>query len=647
MKLVYSVLLLLLSTFVLAEPMPVENYFKNPDISGVSISPNGRYYAATVTLNNEKQLAILDSKTKELKQLFSFASEDREIGSFGWFNNERIYASMVVKVGPLDSARPTGYLFAGNVDGSKRIQLLPEPAKPGRSGDRPRGYSIFNRLKDDEKHILISMSEAGYQVIYKLNIYTGSKIKVDKSPYKYMRLISDRHGNVKGGIQSDPDNQKYIIHIRDLKTDKWEVFASVDEKKGGMSPIGFNADASTLYLEIENEEQKRGVYAFDVNKKSFDLVKAIQGDADIEQFIRVYDAENNFYELVGFRQMPGYVEDTFLDDKSSGAKFLKSLSQAFPGQVVDLVNSTEDGSKSLVRVWADTNPGTFFVFHHEKNELEYLLDTLPWIEREKLSPMEPIAFKARDGLEIRGYLTRPLGKKKDLPMVVYVHGGPYGPKDSWGYNYSNRDTQFLASRGFAVLQVNYRGSGGRGEDFQYGAYLKMGAEMQDDLTDATLWAVEQGIADKNRICIYGASYGGYAAMMGVVKEPDLYQCAIAYVGVYDIAIQTEESDTAQSEYGVRFLKEAWNAYDEKFVRERSPIYHLDKLKAGVFLVHGEDDPRVPIEQYEALAEALDKRNYPYKSNVQPLEGHGFRYEKNNYVLYKQIEDFLNQYIGKK
>jgi len=646
MKKATILIVLLFSSFLFAEKVPVEHFFKNPDISDIKVSPNGRYYAATVNVQDEKQLAVLDSKTKQVLNLFAFAKENQEIGGFGWFNNERIYATLVAKVGPLDQARPTGFLFAGNIDGSKRVQLLPEPSKPGRSGDRPRGYNILNTLGKDDRHILISMYEGRYQVIYKLNIYTGSKIKVDKSPYKDMSLIADQTGFIKGGVQFDRDNQKIFIHIRNQKTDEWEKFAEFDEKKMGLSPIMFNGSGDKLYVEVRNEDKKRGIYTLNLSDKSFNLIRAVEGDADIEGYLTKYNQDKGTDELVGFRQMPGHVVDTYLEPESESATFLKSLASVFPDQVVDVLNTTEDGSKSLVKVWADTNPGTFFVFHNKTSELEYLLDTLPWIEREKLSPMEPFAFKARDGLEIRGYLTRPLNKKTNLPMVVYVHGGPYGPKDEWGYNYSNRDTQFLASRGYAVLQVNYRGSGGRGSDFQYDAYLKMGAEMQDDLTDATLWAIKEGIADKKRICIYGASYGGYAAMMGVVKEPDLYQCAIAYVGVYDIAIQTEESDTAQSEWGRRFLKEAWNAYDEEFVRQRSPIYHLDKLIAGVFLVHGEDDPRVPIEQYEALAKALDKKKYPYQSNVQPLEGHGFRNEKNNYELYQQIETFLEKFIGK-
>ncbi|MCW8875780.1 MAG: prolyl oligopeptidase family serine peptidase [Kangiellaceae bacterium] len=637
-----AVIILFTSSSAYSQKLPVEAFYKNPDISSLRISPDGKHFAAIVEIKNDKKLAVLDAKTKKIKHIFSFSQGHREIGPIGWFNNERVYAEMVQKVGPLAQAARTGYLFAGNIDGSRKNQILPRPRSAGRTSELPKNFRIVNFLHDDPKYVLISMADGKFEKIYKLNIYTGAKTTFEKSPYKYSGLILDHNGIARAIEQDHPDDKKYRIYLRNAKTDAWELFKEFDTKKVGMSVTDISHDLKSLIINVRDKGKKRGLYRLDLSTKDFSLIKEIPGDASIEGHIYHYNKEMKVSELIGFRQMPGYIVDTYLSEEHPGAVIRESLKEAFANQIVDIVNTTRDGKKSLIRAWNDRNPGTYYLLDNETNNVEYLLDSIPWLNPEQLAPMEPIAFNARDGLEIRGYLTRPIGKKKDLPMIIYVHGGPYGPKDSWGYE---RDTQFLANRGYAVLQVNYRGSGGRGSAFQYDAYRQMGAEMQDDLTDATLWAVKEGIADKDRVCIYGASYGGYASMMGVVKEPDLYKCAVAYVGVYDIAIQTKESDTAEIKWGREFLEDAWNAYDKDFVRERSPIYHLDKLKAAVMLVHGKDDPRCPIEQYDALADALDERDYPYESVVKAFEGHGFRNEENNYDLYSKMEKFLEKHIG--
>lgn len=644
-----KILLLLIGCFSLIafaeKPLPVETFFKEPNIGELKISPDGKHFAAVVKYKAEKVLAILDAKTKKIKAVLPMAQQNREIGPFGWLNNERVYAEMVARVGPLEQAARTGYLFAGNIDGKRKVQLLPKPPRPGQSGERPKGYRILNLLKDEPRKILITMNDGGYSTVYKLDVYNSSRIPVDKAPAKRTRLLADHTGYVRVAVENDIDEEKYRIHLRENKSDDWQLFKEFDSKEVGLSPETITNDLKSVIFQVRDENKKRGIYSLNLQSKELSLIKEINNDNDIENYIYGYDKEKQLYDLIGYRQMPGKMESFYIDKKHSVTQIYVELEKAFPDQAVNIINTTRSGNKSLVLTYSDRNPGTYYLFDHKKMNLEYLLDVNPLIDPNKMAEMEPIKYKARDGLEVRGYLTRPLDKKKDLPLVMYVHGGPYGVKDTWGYNYSNRDTQFLASRGYAVLQINYRGSGGRGNDYQYDAYRKMGKEMQEDLTDAIKWAVDEGIVDPERVCIYGASYGGYAAMMGVVKDPDLYKCAIAYVGVYDIAIQTEESDTADSEYGRRFLVDAWNAYDENFVRERSPIYHLDKLKAAVMLVHGKDDPRVPIEQYDALAEALDDINYPYESIVKAFEGHGFRNEQNNYELYSKIEKFLEKHIG--
>ncbi|WOH36337.1 S9 family peptidase [Thalassotalea fonticola] len=617
------------------EKLPLEYFFNRSDIVDLKISPTGEYFAGKVKIDGLFQLAILERKTMKPIQLLSFNKDKSELHEFGWLNEERVYASMSTQAGPLDKPRGTGVLFAGNIDGSKKIQLL----GPHGNGFYFWGaHTILSRLKDDKRNILIELSNWERSYVHKLNVYTGKIRKVAKSPTKSASFMVDDNEQVRIAIGYEEDDgvSRTIIHYRADNRGDWQELDSRDENEGRFSPMG-TFDETGMQVYIAKGAEGKGIYHYDVKNKSTKLIHAIDGEETIDGFLY-----NEALDIIGILRQKGKLEAELFDAKSDAVKLYRSVAASFPGQIVRFSGFTEDKDFAVIKTFSDLNPTSFYLFDLKNPKMSYLLNTKAWVDPKKTAPMEPISYQARDGLEITGFLTRPLGKAKDLPMVVYVHGGPYGIKDEWGYD---SRVQFMANRGYAVLQINYRGSGGRGNDFIKSNYQKMGAEMQDDLTDGTLWAIEQGIANKDRICIFGASYGGYAAMMAVVKEPDLYKCAIPYVGVYDIAIQKDESDTANFEGGRKFLADAWNAYDEEFVKERSPIYHLDKLKAPLFLVHGEDDPRCPIEQYEALAEALDKRGIKYESLVKDDEGHGFYDLDNVFELHQRLEKFLKKHIG--
>nr|WP_301003853.1 prolyl oligopeptidase family serine peptidase [Arsukibacterium sp.] len=257
--------------------------------------------------------------------------------------------------------------------------------------------------------------------------------------------------------------------------------------------------------------------------------------------------------------------------------------------------------------------------------------------------MQQISFTARDGKVIRGLLTLPDNAGKNLPLIVNVHGGPFGPFDSWGYN---SEVQYLANRGYAVLQINFRGSGGYGDDFQRAGRLQWGHAMQDDVTDGTLWAIEQGIADKERICIYGGSYGGYAALWGVIKEPDLYKCSVGYVGVYDMPLffKGDGSDASRSGSIEQYISSHVGVGDD-YMRSISPVHHVDKIKAELFIVHGSRDVRVPIVHANNLKKALDEIGKPYEWLVKE-DGHGFFKVDHRVELYSKMAEFFDKHIGK-
>jgi acylaminoacyl-peptidase len=292
-------------------------------------------------------------------------------------------------------------------------------------------------------------------------------------------------------------------------------------------------------------------------------------------------------------------------------------------------------------VSSDKEPGALYLLDTQSGKLTELLRSMPWLNPSLLADREAIKLKARDGLDLYGYITLPKGKQTKLPLIIIPHGGPHGIRDSWVFD---REAQLFANRGYAVLQVNFRGSGGYGRQFLVSGFQKWHTTMQDDLTDAVNWAVAEGIADRNRLCIYGGSYGGYSALMSPIREPDLYKCAVGYVGVYDMPLMYGRGDVPARPEGRTYLERVIGT-DENELRAMSPVYNLDKLKAALFLVHGEKDVRAHFQHYKELTAALDARGYAYEFLTKPKEGHGFFKEENNIELYTKMLTFFDKHIG--
>jgi dipeptidyl aminopeptidase/acylaminoacyl peptidase len=323
-------------------------------------------------------------------------------------------------------------------------------------------------------------------------------------------------------------------------------------------------------------------------------------------------------------------------------RMMTSIKAAFPEKQVSLSSATEDEDKFVFTVWSDRNPAAYYLFDRESNKMEELAIAYEWLPEENLAKMEPVDIEARDGLILPAYLTLPPGSDgKGLPLVVNPHGGPRA-RDSWGFN---PEVQLLANRGYAVLQVNFRGSTGFGQEFDKAGWGKWGAEMQNDVTDAVQWAVDEGIADPDRVCIYGASYGGYAAMAGITFTPELYQCAINYVGVTDIPLLFETMP-AQWKMLRAEMKRTIGDYDDPEERAdmaaRSPINHVDKIRVPLLMGYGEEDPRVVIDHALNLEEKLKAHDVEYELIIKEDEGHGFRKLENQVEWYTKVVNFLDE-----
>ena len=280
-----------------------------------------------------------------------------------------------------------------------------------------------------------------------------------------------------------------------------------------------------------------------------------------------------------------------------------------------------------------------------KNNIVYLGSTRPWIDPKTMSKMKPITYEARDGETIYAFLTIPIDSDgKDLPLIINPHGGPFGIQDQWRFN---PETQFFANQGYAVMQINYRGSGGYGKRFEKIGYKRWGLEMQDDISDGVQWAIDQGIADSEHVCIYGASYGGYATMAGITLTPELYRCAVNYVGVWDLKMLYEQNGRWVERMDRWFKNHVIDPKEDIDQLEKtSPKFHIDKIKAPLFIVHGRRDYNVRIEQAETLMDALDKKDIPYEVLIKKEEGHGFVLEENRIELYSRMKTFFNENLAK-
>ncbi|MDO6713188.1 S9 family peptidase [Aliiglaciecola sp. 2_MG-2023] len=649
--------LLLFCSSVLASKLPIDQFSKHSDYLDMTISPDGKHLLARVQHEGEVSLVFLDAKNMKIVGGVR-PKEGDAIHSAQWVSDERVVYQFAEKRLRYDAPIATGELFAINVDGSKQEMLYGWRARENgdrstRTKKREASYAtpeIISLLVDDEKNILILEHpwtlehnqwydlRKKHSVISKLNIFNGRKTKVEVLPHPGAHAIANKFGEI-NFIKWHDENLEVHGAYREKRDSRWLEIVDAFGVNKDLVPTGTSNDGKKILLTGSyGKRDLNTYYVLDLTSKKLspifdDMV------ADIAYTNR--EPLTNM-PVVGI-SYPGKPQYHYVEENKT-AKLHKMLVEAFGEQEVNITSSTRDGKKLLVRVSSDVNPGEYYIFDTEKMGAEFIWSNRSWLDPRTMAPMQAFQFTTEDNMVIHGYLTMPLALKENEkpPMVVVIHGGPHGISETWEFN---SEVQFLANRGYAVLQVNFRGSGGYGKQFEQAGYRQWGGKMIKDITDATKYVVSQGYVDGEKMCVYGASYGGYAALMASVREPELYNCTIGYVGIYDLNYAYTDSIYMKSHGGRGYFEKVLGT-NARELAQFSPVNYADKIKSDVLLIHGEKDSIVSVKNaqamlasFEAVGKKVDYINFE-------KGGHGLFQEAGRRQVYAALEEFINQHINK-
>lgn len=605
----------------------VEDYFAKPKASGFQLSPNGKYLSYyEKDTDNKRHVYVKEVASGNVKKAIE---EKKElIKGYGWINNERLYYAM-------DNGGDENYhVYASNIDGTNTKDLTPYKGVKA---------SIINILKDQKDYIIISMNKNNPQIFepYKLNVVTGELIQLyeNKDPKNSIQGYTfDKDGELRGysKIVNGIENEFYY---KDLASGKFNLFHKT-KWDDTFSLITFDystKDKNDAYVVTNLDSDKSRIILYDFKNKK--VIKEVFSNPTFDAS-RLSISKKRNYEIDYF----AYNGEKY--NIIPVSKFYKDFHKRMQKEFVDkqfyIVGKDDNETTFLVYVQSDKLYGKYYQYDVNSNKFSLLFDLMPQLKEADMAEMLPIKFKSRDGLTLYGYITLPKealqGKK--VPLIVNPHGGPQGVRDSWGFN---PETQLFASRGYATLQVNFRISGGYGKEFLRAGFKQIGRKLMDDVEDGVKYAIEQGWINKDKIAIYGASHGGYATLMGLVKTPDLYTCGVNYVGVSNIFTFFDSFPEYWKPYK-EIVKQIWynldNPEEAKIAKEVSPVYQINKIKKPLFVVQGANDPRVKIAESDQIVTALRKNGHYVPYMVKYDEGHGFSREENRMELYKYMLGFF-------
>ena len=639
--------------------IPEIDFAKHPPLGRPAISPNGQHIAVSVhnTENGQDihQLAVLH--LPDLKFVSRLDMNDNYIPiDITWVDDKRLVMGTGEETGFSEQPVATGDIIAVDIDGKNKRVLYSDRSRSSIGAMAnilkiPVGFGTISGTPDKTNgHFYLTVNpsarrggsdaQAHQTLIYDVNTINGSVNEIGDIEYDgYDFLVHD--GVVRYAFGED-NNQRNHAYYRAAADQPWTELPEAVVGKS-FQPRAISPDGKHLYAVGNPSGGPNELTISNLDGRDRKVLASNPRSSIGRVFWTPAPHEPYAVTVADGKPVITYLE------KNKYASALKALNEKFSDHYVSFADMNEDGSSIIVSASSDKDPGTYALFDTKTSNLRPLYQVLPWMNAELLGERKPFWFKASNGTEIGGFITLPPHRTpKNLPTILIAHGGPLGVSDPWnlGGSWENSEAQFLATRGYATVQVNYRGSGGRGKTFEDSGRLQMGTGLMQDMLDGLKWAVDQGYADPKRVCVYGASYGGYTAFFQPVYAPQgTFKCSVAIAGVADIRVQAQRSDTRRSRAGRNFLREAWGMDDEAYMAANSAIDHVDKFNVPVLIIHGEDDKRVPVQNARAMRDALERAGKPVEYMTRPKEGHGFFKEENNIDRYKVTEAFLDKYLG--
>lgn len=605
--------------------IPLEDFFRNSERTAYQLSPDGAYISYMAPYHDRLNVFVRKVSDTDDASVRITSETERSVAGYMWADNERL-------------------LFMKDTAGDENYQLYGVK----RNGTDLRAYTAFpgvrtsliDDLEEQPGFVLIGMNKRNAEVFdpYRLNIETGELTLLAENPGNIQGWMTDHNGLLRvataivDGVNTqvlyrDTENEPFrpvlttnfkdVVSFMDFTPDNREVYAATN--LGRDKTVLVRMDPSTckeLELLYENERYDISSISYSRKRKCLLSVYCTGHKEPIRHF---FDAEEEALR--------------------------KRIKAHFPDERYGIADSDKAERNYLIYVGGDRTRGAYWLYDAETDKAEKVAELAPWLKKEEMNEMLPVTYTTSDGLTIEAYLTLPAGLSiedaHNLPVVVNPHGGPWA-RDCWGYS---SEAQFLSNRGYAVFQMNFRGSTGYGRRFLEASYKQWGLKMQDDITEGVEWLIGQGIANPKRIAIYGGSYGGYAVLAGLTLTPKLYACGIDYVGVSNLFTFMKTIPPYWRPMLEMMYEQVGNPdTDAEQLNATSPALHADKICVPLFIAQGANDPRVNKAESDQMVEALKKRGIEVEYMVKDNEGHGFHNQENRFDFYRAMEAFLAKYL---
>ncbi|WP_379025764.1 S9 family peptidase [Parapedobacter deserti] len=599
--------------------IPVADFFAAPERTNFRISPNGKYIAYLGIHRGEKNIYIIHPDGGNAEQRITSETE-AGIHNYFWANDDEL---IFTKEKRHDSVQ----VFAVNRSSLAVRHLMPPSAVKLRW--IPPARVINNGF-------LISLNERDSAVfdVYRLRTDACKKELVAKNPGNIIKWFADLDGNLRLALASD--SVKETMLYRDSEKDAFTPVMS-NSFKNSIMPLGFSGESRSHIFALSNIDRDK-LALVEIDVKTGREVRVIYSHPDVDVDHGGYSNDRGEMSYASYNT---WKQQRYFIDKHTEHVY-RAIGQKLEGYEINILDRDSARNRFIVRSYTDKDPGAIYYYDLSKDQLAKLADNGPALNNCKFAEMKPVSFQSRDGLQIQGYLTMPLKSKgRKPPVIVYPHSGPSG-RNKWGFN---PEVQFFANRGFAVFQINYRGSTGYGKEFWTAGFKEWGGKIQEDITDGVRWLIGEGLVDSSRIGIYGAGFGGYSALHGACFNSELYACAASYSGFTNLFTYLKEIPPHLKPYLQMYYEIIGNPEKESdLIKAMSPVFHTDNIRIPVFIAQGGKDSWSAVNETNQFVQKLKKRKIPITYILREEEGRYFRDEENRIQFYTELGAFFDKYL---